>query len=55
MSSIMEEEFSKALKKLEEGYNKDSVSRSDLVKFEVWNELLKAKIEAERERDAKKI
>ena len=55
MSSIMQEEFNKALKKLEEGRKNGKFTKDDLEKVQIWGEFIKAKADIERERRAKKI
>lgn len=51
----MQEEFDKALKKLEKDYEKGKVERSDFDKLHIWHEFLKSKIDADRERNANDI
>jgi len=53
--TAMQEEFDKALKKLEKDYAKGKVERSDFDKLHIWHEFLKSKIDADRERDANDI
>tara|TARA_B100001059_G_scaffold149200_1_gene149007 strand:- start:3873 stop:4049 length:177 start_codon:yes stop_codon:yes gene_type:complete len=53
--TTMQNEFNKALKKLEEGYKNGKVDRSDFDKLHVWHEFLKSKINADREKDAKEV
>jgi len=53
--TAMQEEFDKALKKLEKDYAKGEVERSDFDKLHIWHEFLKSKIDADRERDANDI
>jgi hypothetical protein len=51
----MQNEFSKALKKLEDSYEKGKVDRVDFDKLHLWHEFLKSKIEADREKDAREV
>jgi hypothetical protein len=53
--TTMQNEFSKALKKLEDSYEKGNVDRADFDKLHVWHEFLKSKIEADREKDAREV
>jgi len=53
--TTMQNEFSKALKKLEDSYEKGNVNRADFDKLHVWHEFLKSKIEADREKDAREV
>lgn len=55
----IQEEFDKALNKFERDFEKGTVSKHQLAiqldKLEIWQQLLNAKIEAQREADAKQI
>ena len=55
----IQQEFDKALKKFEQDFEKGTVSKDQLAiqldKLEIWQQLLQAKGDAERERDAKDI
>jgi|TARA_R100001460_G_scaffold44097_6_gene80673 hypothetical protein len=52
MNSI-QQEFDRLFQKIEKDFEKDSViSRTDLEKLHVWQALLDAQLEAEREKDA---
>jgi hypothetical protein len=51
----MQAEFDKALKKLEKGYEKGKVDKADFDKLHIWHEFLKAKVDAEREKNAKEL
>jgi len=51
----IEEEFEKALQKFEEDFANGTVSKEQFDKLEIWQQLLQAKGEAEREHDAKDI
>lgn len=55
----IQQEFDKALKKFEQDFEKGTVSKDQLAiqldKLEIWQQLLQAKADAERERDAKDI
>jgi hypothetical protein len=53
--TTMQNEFSKALKKLEDSYERGNVNRADFDKLHVWHEFLKSKIEADREKDAREV
>jgi len=54
--TTMQAEFDKALRKLEKAYeNGDKVNRSDFDKLHMWHEFLKTKLEAEREKNARKV
>lgn len=53
--TTMQNEFSKALKKLEDSYEKGKVDRADFDKLHLWHEFLKSKIEADREKDAREV
>ena len=53
--SAMQAEFDKALKKLEKGYEEGKVDKSDFDKLHIWHEFLKAKVDAEREKNAKDL
>ena len=53
--TAMQEEFDKALKKLEKDYQKGKVERSDFDKLHIWHEFLRSKIDADRERNANDI
>lgn len=53
--SIMEQKFSEALRKLEANIQKGKVDKADMVGVEVWGQMLHAKKELERERDAKDV
>ena len=52
---MIQQEFDKALKKFEQDFEKGTVSKDQFDKLEIWQQLLQAKGEAERERDAKDI
>jgi len=51
----IQQEFDKALKKFEQDFEKGTVSKDQFDKLEIWQQLLNAKGEAQRERDAKDI
>ena len=51
----IQEEFDKALKKFEQDFEKGTVSKDQFDKLEIWQQLLNAKGEAQRERDAKDV
>ena len=51
----IQQEFDKALKKFEQGFEKGTVSKDQFDKLEIWQQLLNAKGEAQRERDAKDV
>ena len=51
----IEEEFEKALQKFEEDFANGTVSKDQFDKLEIWQQLLQAKGEAEREHDAKDV
>ena len=51
----IQEEFDKALKKFEQDFEKGTVSKDQFDKLEIWQQLLDAKSEAQRERDAKDV
>ena len=51
MNSI-QQEFDRLFKKIEKDFEQDKVSRADLEKLHVWQALLDAQLEAEREKDA---
>ena len=54
--TTMQAEFDKALRKLEKAYESgDKVNRSDFDKLHMWHEFLKTKLEAEREKNARKV
>jgi len=53
--STMQAEFDKAIRKLEKGYEKGKVNKEDFQKLHMWHEFLKAKIDAEREKNAKEL
>ncbi len=49
----MQQEFDKALRKLEKDYEKGDVDRADFDKLHIWHEFLKSKIDADREKNAR--
>jgi len=51
----IQQEFDKALKKFEQDFEKGTVSKDQFDKLEIWQQLLNAKGEAQRERDAKDV
>ena len=51
----IQQEFDKALKKFEQDFEKGAVSKDQFDKLEIWQQLLQAKGDAERERDAKDV
>ena len=51
----IQQEFDKALKKFEQDFENGTVSKDQFDKLEVWQQLLQAKSEAERENNAKDI
>ena len=51
----IQQEFDKALKKFEQDFENGTVSKDQFDKLEIWQQLLQAKADAERERDAKDI
>ena len=51
----IQEEFDKALKKFEQDFENGTVSKDQFDKLEIWQQLLQAKGEAEREHDAKDV
>lgn len=51
----IQQEFDKALKKFEQDFEKGTVSKDQFDKLEIWQQLLQAKSEAEREQDAKDV
>ena len=51
----IQEEFDKALKKFQQDFEKGAVSKDQFDKLEIWQQLLQAKGDAERERDAKDV
>ena len=51
----IQQEFDKALKKFEQDFEKGTVSKDQFDKLEIWQQLLDAKSEAQRERDAKDV
>tara|TARA_R100001440_G_scaffold57610_1_gene77457 strand:+ start:1279 stop:1452 length:174 start_codon:yes stop_codon:yes gene_type:complete len=51
----IQQEFDKALKKFERDFEKGAVSKDQFDKLEVWQQLLDAKGEAQREQDAKDV
>tara|TARA_A100000171_G_C2029822_1_gene95275 strand:+ start:176 stop:352 length:177 start_codon:yes stop_codon:yes gene_type:complete len=53
--SIIQEEFDKALKKFERDFSQGKASKADFDRLDVWQQLLQAKGEAEREHNAKDI
>jgi len=54
--SVMQAEFDKALKKFEDSYkNGKKIDKSDFDKLHIWHDFLKAKLDAEREANAKDI
>ena len=51
----IQQEFDKALKKFEQDFEKGTVSKDQFDKLEIWQQLLEAKGNAQRERDAKDV
>lgn len=51
----IQKEFDKALKKFKQDFEKGTVSKDQFDKLEIWQQLLNAKGEAQRERDAKDV
>jgi len=51
----IQQDFDKALKKFEQDFKKGTVSKDQFDKLEIWQQLLDAKGEAQRERDAKDV
>jgi|TARA_B100000900_G_C20596462_1_gene723640 hypothetical protein len=51
----IQQEFDKALKKFEQDFEKGTVSKDQFDKLEIWQQLLDAKGEAQREQDAKDV
>ena len=51
----LQETFDKALKKFEQDFEKGTVSKDQFDKLEIWQQLLQAKADAQREQDAKEI
>jgi|TARA_R100000455_G_C6191497_1_gene65565 hypothetical protein len=51
----IEEEFEKALQKFERDFAQGKASKADFDRLDVWQQLLQAKGEAEREHDAKDV
>ena len=51
----IQEEFERALQKFEEDFANGTVSKDQFDKLEIWQQLLQAKGEAEREHDAKDV
>ena len=51
MNSI-QQQFDRLFQKIEKDFEQDKVSRADLEKLHVWQALLDAQLEAEREKDA---
>jgi len=51
----IQQEFDKALKKFEQDFEKGTVSKDQFDKLEIWQQLLQAKADAQREQDAKEI
>jgi len=51
----IQQEFDKALKKFEEDFANGTVSKDQFDKLEIWQQLLHAKSDAERENNAKDI
>ena len=50
----IQQEFDKALKKFEQDFEKGTVSKDQFDKLEIWQQLLQAKGEAEREQACKR-
>lgn len=53
--SVMQAEFDKALKKLGKDYEEGKIEKADFDKLHIWHEFLKAKMDAEREKNAKEL
>ena len=51
----IQQELDKDLKKFQQDFEKGTVSKDQFDKLEIWQQLLQAKGEAERERDAKDV
>ena len=51
----IQQEFDKALKKFEQDFEKGTVSKDQFDKLEIWQQLLQAKSDAQREQDAKDV
>jgi len=51
----IQQEFDKALKKFEQDFENGTVSKDQFDKLEIWQQLLHAKSDAERENNAKDI
>ena len=51
MNSI-QQQFDRLFQKIEKDFEQDKVSPADLEKLHVWQALLDAQLEAEREKDA---
>ena len=52
---MIRDEFEKALRRFEEDFEKGKATKDQFDKLDVWQQLLNAKIEAQREADAKQI
>jgi len=48
----IQQQFDRLFQKIEKDFEQDKVSRADLEKLHVWQALLDAQLEAEREKDA---
>ncbi|MAL42679.1 hypothetical protein [Hyphomonas sp.] len=52
---MIRDEFEKALRQFEQDFQKGTATKEQFDKLDVWQQLLNAKAEAEREIDAKQI
>lgn len=52
---MIRDEFEKALRRFEEDFEKGKATKDQFDKLDVWQQLLNAKVEAQREVDAKQI
>jgi crotonobetainyl-CoA:carnitine CoA-transferase CaiB-like acyl-CoA transferase len=52
---MIRDEFEKALRRFEQDFQKGTATKEQFDKLDVWQQLLNAKAEAEREIDAKQI
>ena len=52
---MIRKEFEKALRRFEQDFQKGTATKDQFNKLDVWQQLLNAKIDAQREADAKQI
>jgi hypothetical protein len=48
----IQQEFDRLFQKIERGFEQDNISQADLEKLVVWQALLEAQLEAEKEKEA---